>query len=127
VSERPDGFGYLLKDRVLEVEDFVDAVRRVGRGGSALDPEVVTHLVTGREARDPVDGLTAREKDVLALIAEGRSNQAICEKLFLSPKTVETHVNHIFQKLDLAPTPEGHRRVLAVLAYLRSRPSVTDS
>jgi DNA-binding NarL/FixJ family response regulator len=127
VTERPDGFGYLLKDRVLEVEDFIDAVRRVGRGGSALDPEVVTQLVTGREARDPLDGLTAREKDVLALIAEGRSNQAICEKLFLSPKTVETHVKRIFQKLDLAPTSEDHRRVLAVLAYLRPRLSVTNS
>jgi DNA-binding NarL/FixJ family response regulator len=127
VSESPNGFGYLLKDRVLEVEDFVDAVRRVGRGGSAIDPEVVSQLVTAREAREPLDGLTPREKDVLALIAEGRSNQAICEKLFLSPKTVETHVNRIFHKLDLAPTPEGHRRVLAVLAYLRSRPSITDS
>jgi DNA-binding NarL/FixJ family response regulator len=127
VSGRPDGFGYLLKDRVLDVEDFVDAVRRVGRGGSAIDPEVVAQLVKGREARDPVDELTAREKDVLALIAEGRSNQAICEKLFLSPKTVETHVKRIFQKLDLAPTTEGHRRVLAVLAYLRPRLSVTNS
>jgi DNA-binding NarL/FixJ family response regulator len=126
VSERPDGFGYLLKDRVLEVEDFVDAVRRVGRGGSALDPEVVAELVGGRHARDPLDGLTAREKEVLALIAEGHSNHAICERLFLSPKTVETHVNRIFQKLDLAPTSEGHRRVLAVLAYLRPRLSVTN-
>jgi DNA-binding NarL/FixJ family response regulator len=125
VSENPGGFGYLLKDRVVEVDDFVDAVRRVGHGGSAIDAEVVAELVTGQSGRDPLDELTPRERDVLALIAEGHSNQAISGRLFLSPKTVETHVNHIFQKLGLAPTTEGHRRVLAVLAYLHPRLSVT--
>jgi DNA-binding NarL/FixJ family response regulator len=118
VSENQGGFGYLLKDRVLDIEDFVDAVRRVGRGGSAIDPQVVTELVARQNTRNPLDELTPRERDVLALIAAGHSNQAISGKLYLSPKTVETHVNRIFQKLKLAPTPEGHRRVLAVLAYL---------
>jgi DNA-binding NarL/FixJ family response regulator len=118
MSEKSGGFGYLLKDRVLDVDEFVDAVRRVGRGGSAIDADVVSELVARQNARDPLDDLTPRERDVLALIAAGHSNQAISGKLYLSPKTVETHVHRIFQKLKLAPTPEGHRRVLAVLAYL---------
>jgi DNA-binding NarL/FixJ family response regulator len=118
-SDRPEGFGYLLKDRVLEIDEFLESVRRVARGGTAIDPEVVAQLVGRRRVDDPLDALTAREREVLALMAEGRSNQAICRKLFLSPKTVETHVHSIFQKLRLPPEPDDHRRVLAVLAYLR--------
>jgi DNA-binding NarL/FixJ family response regulator len=117
LSARPEGFGYLLKDRVTDVDDFVDAVRRVGRGGSAMDPEVVARLVGGRRD-DPLAGLTGRERSVLELMAEGRSNQGIGKKLFLSPKTVETHINAIFRKLSLEAGPEDHRRVLAVLAFL---------
>jgi DNA-binding NarL/FixJ family response regulator len=119
-SERPEGFGYLLKDRVLEIDDFVEAVRRVARGGTAIDPEVVAQLIGRRRAHDPLDELSPREREVLTLMAEGRSNKAICEKLVLSPKTVETHVNSIFTKLRLAQEPDDHRRVLAVLAFLRA-------
>jgi DNA-binding NarL/FixJ family response regulator len=119
VSERPEGFGYLLKDRVLEIDEFYDAVRRVGRGGTAIDPEVVAQLVRRRDARSPLDELTRRERDVLELMAEGLSNGGICRRLVLSPKTIETHVNNIFLKLGLAQAPDDHRRVLAVLAFLR--------
>jgi DNA-binding NarL/FixJ family response regulator len=119
-SERPEGFGYLLKDRVLEIDDFVEAVKRVGRGGTAMDPEVVSQLVGKRRTDDPVEELSPREREVLGLIAEGRSNAGICAKLFLSPKTVETHVSSIFNKLRLVQAPDDHRRVLAVLAFLRS-------
>ena len=119
-SERPDGFGYLLKDRVVEIDDFLDAVRRVGRGGTAIDPEVVSQLVGRRGDDGPLAELTPREREVLGLMAEGRSNQGISEKLFLSTRTVETHVNGIFLKLGLMPAPDDHRRVLAVLAFLRS-------
>jgi DNA-binding NarL/FixJ family response regulator len=119
-SERPEGFGYLLKDRVLEIDDFLESVRRVGRGGTVMDPEVVAQLVGRRRKHDPLEDLTKREREVLSLMAEGRSNKAICERLFLSPKTVEAHVNSIFTKLRLAPAPDDHRRVLAVLAFLRS-------
>jgi DNA-binding NarL/FixJ family response regulator len=117
-SESPEGFGYLLKDRVLEIDDFVDAVRRVARGGTAMDPEVVAQLLGRRAKAGPLDELTPREREVLGLMAEGRSNQGICRKLFLSPKTVETHVASIFMKLGLQQAPDDHRRVLAVLAYL---------
>ena len=117
-SESPEGFGYLLKDRVLEIDDFVDAVRRVARGGTAIDPEVVKQLLGRQDG--PLADLSPREREVLALMAEGRSNQAICRALFLSPKTVETHVSSIFTKLRLAPAPDDHRRVLAVLAFLQS-------
>jgi DNA-binding NarL/FixJ family response regulator len=119
-GDRPEGFGYLLKDRVLEIDDFVDAVKRVARGGTVVDPEVVSRLVGRPRQDDPVADLSPREREVLSLIAEGRSNAGICAKLFLSPKTVETHVSSIFNKLRLAQAPDDHRRVLAVLAYLRS-------
>jgi DNA-binding NarL/FixJ family response regulator len=118
--EHPEGFGYLLKDRVLDIDDFLESVRRVARGGTAIDPEVVGQLLGRRQAEDPLGELTPREREVLGLMAEGRSNRGICEKLFLSPKTVETHVHSIFGKLDLPPAPDDHRRVLAVLAFLRA-------
>jgi DNA-binding NarL/FixJ family response regulator len=110
------GVGYLLKDRVAEVAEFVDALQRVAQGGSAIDPEVVAQLIT-RKA-DPLSSLTPREKDVLALMAEGRSNAAIAAALVIGPGAVEKHVNSIFTKLGLAPTDTDHRRVLAVLTYL---------
>jgi DNA-binding NarL/FixJ family response regulator len=119
-GERPEGFGYLLKDRVLEIDDFVEAVKRVARGGTAMDPQVVSQLVGKKRKDDPIDELSPREREVLELMAEGRSNAGICAKLFLSSKTVETHVSSIFNKLRLAPAPDDHRRVLAVLAYLRA-------
>jgi DNA-binding NarL/FixJ family response regulator len=119
LSETPAGFGYLLKDRVLDVDDFVDAVRRVARGGTAVDPKVVSELLGRTRPDDPVGLLTERERSVLELMAEGRSNAGIGRKLFLSPKTVEAHVHAILTKLDLAPATDDHRRVLAVLAYLR--------
>jgi DNA-binding NarL/FixJ family response regulator len=117
---RPEGFGYLLKDRVLEIDDFVEAVKRVARGGTVMDPEVVARLVGRARENDPIAELSPREREVLSLMAEGRSNSAICAKLFLSPKTVETHVSSIFNKLRLGQAADDHRRVLAVLAYLRS-------
>src|SRR5712691_3305619 len=120
LSERPEGFGYLLKDRVMEIDEFLDAVRRVARGGTAIDPEVIGQLLGRRREHDPLEELSPREREVLSLMAEGRSNRGICEKLFLSPKTVESHVNSIFSKLRLGPAPDDHRRVLAVLAFLRS-------
>jgi DNA-binding NarL/FixJ family response regulator len=119
-SDRPEGFGYLLKDRVLEIDDFVESVRRVGRGGSAIDPEVIAQLFGRRRDDGPLAELSPREREVLGLMAEGLSNQGICRRLFLSPKTVETHVNAIFTKLGLAAAPDDHRRVLAVLAFLRA-------
>jgi DNA-binding NarL/FixJ family response regulator len=119
LSENPAGFGYLLKDRVLEIDDFLDAVRIVAKGGTAVDPEVVSHLLGRRRADGPLTELTPREREVLELMAEGRSNRAICERLFVSPKTLEAHVNRIFAKLGLQQAADDHRRVLAVLAFLR--------
>jgi len=118
LTERPNGFGYLLKDRVLDIDDFLDAVRRVCKGGSAVDPEVVAHLLGRKRPDDPLDGLTEREQDILTLMAEGRSNAGIARKLFLSPKTVETHVHAVFRKLGLDVSDDYNRRVLAVIAYL---------
>jgi DNA-binding NarL/FixJ family response regulator len=118
LTERPHGFGYLLKDRVLDVDDFLDAVRRVSKGGSAVDPEVVAQLLGRRRPDDPLAELTDRERGILVLMAEGRSNQGIARKLFLSPKTVETHVHGIFRKLGLDVSEDYNRRVLAVIAYL---------
>jgi DNA-binding NarL/FixJ family response regulator len=114
------GVGYLLKDRIADVEEVVDAVRRVAAGGSVIDPEVVAQLVSRRRTHDPIQELSERERQVLALMAEGRSNQAISERLYLSPKTVEAHVHSIFTRLDLHAAPDDHRRVLAVLAFLRT-------
>jgi DNA-binding NarL/FixJ family response regulator len=120
LSESTESTGYLLKDRVADVDTFTDAVRRVAGGGSALDPEVVALLLGRRRREDPLEGLTAREREVLGLMAEGRSNAAIAEALVVTERAVEKHVTSIFSKLDLAPTVVDHRRVLAVLAYMRS-------
>ena len=111
-------FGYLLKDRVLDVEDFADALRRVAAGGSALDPEVVTRLLGSHSQEHPLPVLTAREREVLALMAEGRTNVGIARRLWLTERTVETHVSNIMTKLGVTASEEDHRRVLAVLAYL---------
>ena len=119
-ADGADGLGYLLKDRVADVDRFVDAVRRVGEGGSALDPEVVGRLLGRRRREDPLEGLSPREREVLGLMAEGRSNHAIAEELIVTERAVEKHVTSIFGKLRLAPGQETHRRVLAVLAYVRS-------
>ena len=116
----PPGVGYLLKDRVADVERFVDAVRRVADGGSALDPEVVAQLVGRARRDDPLETLTPREREVLGLMAEGRTNHAIAEQLVVTERAVEKHVTSIFGKLGLAPAAEDHRRVLAVLTFLRS-------
>ncbi len=115
------GFGYLLKDRVFDVDDFLDTLRRVAAGGSALDPEVVSRLIGARRAADPLASLSAREREVLALMAEGRTNVGIARRLYLTDRTVETHVSSILAKLGLPGTEEDHRRVLAVLLYLNSR------
>ena len=113
-------FGYLLKDRVLDVDDFLDAIRRVAAGGSALDPEVVARLLGAHRSSDPLGSLTTREREVLALMAEGRTNVGIARRLWLTDRTVETHVGSILGKLGLATSDEDHRRVLAVLMYLSS-------
>ncbi len=120
LADSAEGVGYLLKDRVADVERFVDSVRRVADGGSALDPEVVSQMLGRRRAEDPLAELTPREREVLGLMAEGRSNQAIAEELVVTERAVEKHVTGIFSKLDLGPTPEDHRRVLAVLTYLKA-------
>jgi DNA-binding NarL/FixJ family response regulator len=126
LEEGADGIGYLLKDRVTDVDAFLGAVRRVAAGGSALDPQVVQDLLGRARSDDPLEALTPREREVLALMAEGRTNQGIGEALVITEKAVERHVTHLFSKLVLEPAPQGHRRVLAVLAYLRSRPAALD-
>jgi DNA-binding NarL/FixJ family response regulator len=120
VGDSAGGVGYLLKDRVADVERFVDSVRRVADGGSALDPEVVSQLVGRARRDDPLAELTPREREVLELMAEGRSNNAIAEQMVVTERAVEKHVTSIFGKLELTPAPEDHRRVLAVLAFLRA-------
>jgi DNA-binding NarL/FixJ family response regulator len=119
LAESAEGVGYLLKDRVADVGEFADAVRRVGDGGSALDPTIVSQLVGRRRGDDPLSQLTAREREVLGLMAEGRSNQGIADRLVVTERAVEKHVTSIFGKLRLPAAPADHRRVLAVLAYLR--------
>ena len=120
LEDGAEGVGYLLKDRVAEVERFIEAVHRVADGGSALDPEVVSQLLGRRRREDPLDQLTPREREVLELMAEGRTNHAIAEQLVVSERAIEKHVTSIFGKLDLTTSPQDHRRVLAVLTYLRS-------
>jgi DNA-binding NarL/FixJ family response regulator len=115
-----EGVGYLIKDRVADLDRFVDAVRRVGEGGSALDPEVVSRLIGRTRAADPLVEISPRERTVLELMAEGRSNKAIARELVVTDRAVEKHVTSIFTKLDLPPTPDDHRRVLAVLTFLRA-------
>ena len=117
VGDDASGVGYLLKDRVRDVAEFLDAVQRVAQGGTAFDPAVVNSLVGGRR-RSLLDDLTEREREVLSLIAEGRSNRAIAARLFLSPRAIERHVQAVFQKLRLSDTEDDNRRVLAVLALL---------
>src|SRR5919112_22441 len=120
LADRAGAVGYLLKDRVSEVADFFDALTRVAGGGTVLDPEVVGQLLVRRRRDDPLRSLTPREREVLGLMAEGRSNTAIARKMVVTEGAVEKHVRNIFTKLDLPPDDEQHRRVLAVLAYLRS-------
>ena len=112
------GVGYLLKDRVQDTDELLEALRRVHRGGSVVDPEVVARLMGRRRAQSPLEQLSEREREILALMAQGRSNQAISDRLFVSERTVESHVGSIFSKLELEPTPDDHRRVMAVLLYL---------
>jgi DNA-binding NarL/FixJ family response regulator len=120
LMDNPRGVGYLLKDRVTDLNEFIDVLERVAAGGSVIDPDVIVGLLSRQRANDPLAALTPREREVLALMAEGRSNPAIGGLLFLNPKTVETHVARIFTKLGLAPATSDHRRVLAVITYLRA-------
>jgi DNA-binding NarL/FixJ family response regulator len=121
LDESDRGVGYLLKDRIADVASFTDAVRRVAAGGQVVDPGIVSRLLNRRRQQDPLDALTEREREVLALMAEGRSNQSIADALVLAPKTVEAYISSIFSKLSLEPAATDHRRVLAVLAYLQAR------
>ena len=119
LADEPRGIGYVLKERVADIAQFTDAIRRVAAGESVIDPQVVSRLVTRPRRNSPLETLTERELAVLALMAEGRSNQAIAGQLYMSPKTVETHVGNLFAKLGLLPATQDHRRVVAVLTYLR--------
>jgi len=120
LSESAEGVGYLLKDRVADVDRFIDAIRRVADGGSALDPEVVSQMLGRRRSAGPLTELTPREREVISLMAEGRSNHAIAAELVITDRAVEKHVTGIFSKLNLLSTADDHRRVLAVLAYLNA-------
>jgi DNA-binding NarL/FixJ family response regulator len=121
LEEGGSGLGYLLKDRVADVAEFVEAVHRVARGGSVMDQTIVAQLLARRRRRDPLTDLTEREREVLGLMAEGHSNQAVAARLALSEKTVESYIGTIFGKLGLEPAPALHRRVLAVLTFLQAR------
>ncbi len=120
LSDRAGGVGYLLKDRVANVAQFVDAVRRVADGGTVMDPEVVAQLLARHTRDEPLGALTAREREVLGVMAEGRSNAAIAARLFVTEKAVSKHINNIFSKLGMPPSTDDNRRVLAVLAYLNA-------
>ena len=120
LEEHPEGVGYLLKERVFDVVVLVDALRRLADGETVVDPTIVSRLLGRRRRVDPLEGLTPREREVLSLIAEGLSNRAIAARLFVTERTVEAHVKQIFLELGLDTSPDSHRRVLAVLAYLRS-------
>ena len=119
IEEQPERVGYLLKDRVFDIATVVDALRRIVEGETVIDPTIVARLIGRRRRNDPVSKLTDREREVLSLIAEGMSNKAIAARLFITERTVEAHVTQIFQKLDLTESPDQHRRVVAVLAFLR--------
>jgi DNA-binding NarL/FixJ family response regulator len=118
--KHPRGFGYLLKDHVIDVANLIEGVQRVAAGGTALDPDIVSHFLNRQEGRSRLDDLSGREREVLALMAEGRSNRAIARELVLTEKTVETHIASIFSKLGLLPEPDDHRRVLAVRAWMET-------
>jgi DNA-binding NarL/FixJ family response regulator len=119
LEQHPERVGYLLKERVFDVANLIDALRRLGDGETVIDPTIVARLFARKRRTDPLEGLTEREREVLALIAEGLSNRAIAARLFVTERTVEAHVKQIFLKLGLSTDPDSHRRVLAVLAYLR--------
>jgi DNA-binding NarL/FixJ family response regulator len=119
LQEHPERVGYLLKERVFDIAVLIDALRRLGDGESVVDPTIVTRLLGRRRQASALDELTTREREVLELLAEGLSNHAIAQRLVVADRTIEAHVKQIFQKLDLAASPDSHRRVLAVLAYLR--------
>jgi DNA-binding NarL/FixJ family response regulator len=120
LADSPDGIGYLLKDRVTDFDDFTAALRRIDRGGSVLDPKVVSQLLSrGADADDPLAELTPREREVIALVAEGRSNKGIAQRMVITERAVQKHVTSIFMKLGLPPSDDDHRRILAVLAYVR--------
>ncbi|MDX6539244.1 MAG: hypothetical protein QOI71_854 [Gaiellales bacterium] len=120
LSEGTEGVGYLLKDRIADIDDFAESVRRVAQGGSALDPSIVGLLVARKRRSSPLEVLSTREKEVLGLMAEGRSNQAIADALVVTPRAIEKHITNIFEKLGLGSAVEDHRRVLAVLTFLRA-------
>jgi DNA-binding NarL/FixJ family response regulator len=120
LADNAEGVGYLLKDRVGDPDELAEAVRRVGHGGSVIDPTIVSQLLGRRRGDDPLEHLTPREREVLELMAQGRSNQGIAERLFVTERAVQKHITSIFQKLGLPPGSEDHRRVLAVLAFLRA-------
>ena len=120
VEEHPEGVGYLLKDRVFDIATVVDALRRIVDGETVIDPTIVSRLLGRHRRKDPLTRLTEREREVLGLIAEGMSNRALAQRLFITERTVEAHVTQIFQKLGLAESPDQHRRVMAVLEFLRA-------